>query len=71
MILQCVESAYILERGEVVESDDAAVGVNDEWKVRRNGKPFFGHAVHADPLDGWRCCSQKRVMSRPIHVRQL
>ena len=26
--------------------------------------PFFGHA---DPLDGWRCCSQKRVMSRPIH----
>ena len=28
--------------------------------------PFFGHAGHADPLDGWRCCSQKRVMSRPI-----
>ena len=27
--------------------------------------PFFGHAGHADPLDGWRCCSQKRVMSRP------
>ena len=26
---------------------------------------------HADPLDGWRCCSQKRVMSRPIQVRQL
>ena len=21
--------------------------------------PFFGHAGHADPLDGWRCCSQK------------
>ena len=32
--------------------------------------PFFGHASHADPLDGWRCCSQKRVMSRPIQVRQ-
>ena len=32
---------------------------------------FFGHAGHADPLDGWRCCSQKRVMSRPIQVRQL
>ena len=31
--------------------------------------PFFGHAGHADPLDGWRCCSQKRVMSRPIQVR--
>ena len=33
--------------------------------------PFFGHAGHADPLDGWRCCSQKQVMSRPIQVRQL
>ena len=32
---------------------------------------FFGHAGHADPLDGWRSCSQKRVMSRPIQVRQL
>ena len=31
----------------------------------------FGHAGHADPLDGWRCCSQKQVMSRPIQVRQL
>ena len=30
--------------------------------------PFFGYAGHADPLDGWRCCSQKRVMSRPIQV---
>ena len=30
--------------------------------------PFFGHA---DPLDGWRYSSQKRVMSRPIQVRQL
>ena len=30
----------------------------------------LGHAGHADPLDGWRCCSQKRVMSRPIQVRQ-
>ena len=33
--------------------------------------PFFGHADHGDPLAGWRCCSQKRVMSRPIQVRQL
>ena len=32
--------------------------------------PFFGHAGHADPLDGWHCWSQKRVMSRPIQVRQ-
>ena len=30
--------------------------------------PFFGNA---DPLDGWLCCSQKRVMSRPIQVQQL
>ena len=29
------------------------------------------HAGHADPLDGWRCYSQKQVMSRPIQVRQL
>ena len=36
--LKCVESAYILKRGEVVESDHAAVGVNVEWKVRRKGK---------------------------------
>ena len=28
----------------------------------------FLNAGHADPLDGWRCCSQKRVMSRPIQV---
>ena len=33
--------------------------------------PFFGHAGHVDPLDGWGCCSQKQVMSRPIQVRQL
>ena len=33
--------------------------------------PFFGHAGHVDPLDGWRCCSQKRGMSTPIQVRQL
>ena len=35
--LKCVESAYKLERGEVVESDHGAVGVNVEWKVRRKG----------------------------------
>ena len=31
----------------------------------------LGHAGRADPMDDWRCCSQKRVMSRPIKVRQL
>ena len=25
--------------------------------------PFFGHAGHADPLDGWCCCSQKRIVA--------
>ena len=30
--------SYILERGEVVESDHGAVGVNVEWKVRIKGK---------------------------------
>ena len=30
----------------------------------------FGQASHADPLDGWRSSSQKRVMSRLIQVRQ-
>ena len=30
----------------------------------------FGQAGHADPLDGWHCSSQKRVMSRLIQVRQ-
>ena len=44
-------------------------------------QPTSGGAVTVDssccancvepPLDGWRCCSQKRVMSRPIQVRQL
>ena len=29
---------------------------------------FLGHAGHADPLDGWRCCSQKRVMSQGVHL---
>ena len=33
-----MDSAYIPERGDVVESDHAAVGVNVEWKVRRKGR---------------------------------
>ena len=35
---------------------------------RNESLPFFGHA---DLMDGWRCYSQNRVMSRPIQVRQL
>ena len=36
--LKCVESAYIIERGEVAEIDHAAVWVNVECKLRRKGK---------------------------------
>ena len=32
--LKCIESAYILERGDVVEIDHAAVGVDVEWKMK-------------------------------------
>ena len=45
---------------------DVMTSSQQQW-----GSDFFGHAGHADPLDGWRCCSQKWVMSRPIQVRQL
>ena len=39
---------------------------------RTFSSPTMGaDAGHADPLDGWRCCSQKQVMSRPIQVRRL
>ena len=33
--------------------------------------PCFGQVGHGDPLDGWCCCSQKLVMSRPIQVQHL
>ena len=36
--LKSVQSAYILEREEVVESDHAAIGVDVEWKVMRKRK---------------------------------
>ena len=36
--LKSVQSAYLLEREEVVESDHAAVGVDVEWKVKRRRK---------------------------------
>ena len=32
---------------------------------------FFRQVGHADLLDGWRCSSQKRMMSRLIQIRQL
>ena len=36
--LKCVESAYILERGEVLESDHVAVGVNVRMEGEKKGK---------------------------------
>ena len=36
--LRSVQSAYILGREEVVESDHAAIGVDVEWKVKRKRK---------------------------------
>ena len=38
IVLKCIENAYILERGDVVESDHAAVGVDVEWKMKKKGK---------------------------------
>ena len=32
--------------------------------------PFLGQVGHVDPLDGWRCFPQKRMMSRLIQVEQ-
>ena len=36
--LKCIESAYILEREDVVESDHAAVEVAVDWKIKIKGK---------------------------------
>ena len=30
--------------------------------------PFFGHAGHADPLDGWRCCSQTTTLNKKVWI---
>ena len=65
---------HSLQAVELSQWTQAAVQIVSNLPAPNNGGPiyrFFGHAGHADPLDGWRCCSQKRVMSRPIQVRQL
>ena len=36
--LKSVQSAYILERKDIVESDYAAIGADGEWKVKRKRK---------------------------------
>ena len=65
---------HSLQAGELSQRTQAAVQIVSNLPAPSNGGTiyrFFGHAGHADPLDGWRYCSQKRVMSRPIQVRQL
>ena len=65
---------HSLQAVELSQRTQAAVQMVSNLPAPINGGPiyrFLGHAGHADPLDGWRCCSQNRVMSRPIQVRQL
>ena len=64
---------HSLQAVELSQRTQAAVQIVSNLPAQQWGPdlPFFGHAGHADPLDGWRCCSQGRVMSRPIQVRQL
>ena len=60
-----------LQAMELSQRTQAAVQIMSNLSAPSNGGPdlpFFGNA---DPMDGWRCGSQKRVMSRPIQVRQL
>ena len=65
---------YSLRAVELSQRTQAAVQIVSNLPAPSSGGPiyrFLGHAGYADSLDGWRCCSQKRVMSRPIQVRQL
>ena len=51
-----------LQAVELSQRTQAAVQIVSNLPAPSNGGPiyrFFGHAGHADPLDGWRCCSQK------------
>ena len=63
---------HSLQVVELSQQTRTAVQIVSNPPAPSNGGPiyrFLGMG-HADPLDGWRCCSQKRVMSRPIQVRQ-
>ena len=64
---------HSLQAVELSQQSQDAVQIVSNLPTPSNGDPIyrFGHAGHVDPLDGRRCCSQKRVMSRPIQVRQL
>ena len=74
MINNLGSKRHSLQAVELSQRTQAAVQIVSNLPAPSNGGPiyrFFGQAGHADPLDGKRCCSQKRVMSRPIQVRQL
>ena len=63
---------HSLQAVELSQRTQDAVQIMSNLPAPAMGARFtvFGHAGHADPLDGWRCCTQKQVMSRPIQVRQ-
>ena len=52
------------------EEENEESDVQSDVEDTRDASVFWGQAGHADPLDGCRCFSQKRVMSRRIKVRQ-
>ena len=62
---------HSLQAVELSQRTQTAVQIVSNLPAPSNGCPIYRFFGHADPLDGWRCCSQKRVMSRPIQVRQL
>ena len=55
---------HSLQAVELSQRTQAAVQIVSNLLAPGNGGPIyvFWHASHADPLDGWRCCSQKQVM---------
>ena len=72
MSMQCEVSVYVIIFSAPNDTANSSCCANCVEPPRPHqwgpDLPFFGHA---DPLDGWRCSLQKRVMSRPIQVRQL
>ena len=60
-----------LQAVELSQRTQAAVQIVSNLPAPSNGGLIYHFFGHAGPLDDWRCCSQKRVMSRPIQVRQL
>ena len=64
---------HSIQAVELSQRSQTAVRIVSNLPSPSNGGPiyrFFGQAGYADPLDGWRWSSQKRVMSRLILVRQ-